>query len=130
MTVFSWSRFVGGLLPSQVSNLSRDLKVMSRPLLMSIYFLLVATSILCCNQFSPFNLYYKSRPQGDVATMCYYCSVVCSPNCSNVVTTWMSGRDIVCGLCLINGRNLSFLARTSFGFASGCDLPFVIQLLI
>ena len=61
---------VGGLLPSQVSNLRRDLKVMSRPLLMSISFLLVATSVLCCNQFPSFNLYSRSRPQGDVATSC------------------------------------------------------------
>ena len=70
--LFSGRDLVGGLLPSQVSNLSRDLKVMSRPLLMFISLLLVATSILCCNQFPPSNLYSRSRPHGDVATS--YCS--------------------------------------------------------
>ena len=70
MTFFSGHDLVYGLLPSQVSNLSRDLKVMSRPLLMFISLLLVATSILCCNQFPPSNLYSKSRPQGYVATSC------------------------------------------------------------
>ena len=61
---------VCGLLPSQVLNLSRDLKLMSRPLLIFISFLLVATSILCCNQFLLSNLYARLRPQGDVATSC------------------------------------------------------------
>ena len=61
---------VCGLLPSQVSNLSRNLKLMSRPLLMFIFLLLVTTSILCCDQFLLSNLYARSRPQGDVATSC------------------------------------------------------------
>ena len=72
---FSGRNLVCGLLPSQVSNLIRDLKLMSRPLLMFISLLLVATSILCCNQFPPSSLYSRSRPQGDVATSC--CSFSC-----------------------------------------------------
>ena len=67
---FSGCDLVCGLLPSYVSNLSRDLKLMSRPLLMLIFLLLVATSILCCNWFLLSNLYARSRPQGDVATSC------------------------------------------------------------
>ena len=81
---FSGCDLVCGLLPSQVSNLSHDLKVMSRPLLMFISLLLVATSILCCNQFPPSNLYSRSRPH--VALFL----VACSPNCSKVVATWIS----------------------------------------
>ena len=67
-TTVSHRDLVCGLLPLQVSNLSRDLKVMSRPLFMFISLLLVATSILCCNQFPPSDLYSRSRPQGDVTT--------------------------------------------------------------
>ena len=65
---FSGRDLVCGILLSQVLNLSCDLKLMSRPLLMFISLLLVATSILCCNQFLFSNLYARLRPQGDVAT--------------------------------------------------------------
>ena len=68
--LFSGHDLVCGFLPSQVSNLIHDLKLMSRPLLMFISLLLAATSILCCNQFLLSNLYAKLRPQGDVATSC------------------------------------------------------------
>ena len=70
--------------------LSRDFKVMSRLVLMFISHLLVATSILCCNQFPFFNLYSRSRPHAYVATMCCSCLVACSPNCSKVVATLIS----------------------------------------
>ena len=57
---------------------------MSRPLLMSISLFLVSTSILCCNQFPPSNLYSRSRPH--VALFL----AACSPNCLKVVATWIS----------------------------------------
>ena len=59
---FSSRDLICGLLPSQVSNLSRDLKLMSRPLLMFISLLLVTTLIICCNQFLLSNLYARLRP--------------------------------------------------------------------
>ena len=68
--LFSGRDLVCGLLPSQVSNLSRDLKLMSQPLLIFISLLLVTTLILCCNQFLLSNLYARLRPQGDVVTSC------------------------------------------------------------
>ena len=55
-------------LSSYVSILCRDLMVMSRPLLFPISFLLVATSVLRCNRFTPSHLFSRSRPQGGVTT--------------------------------------------------------------
>ena len=69
---------------AQLIVLCRDLKLMSRPLLMSISFLLVATSVLCCNQFSSFNLYSRSRPHVVLSLAAR------SPNCSKVVATLIS----------------------------------------
>ena len=74
--------------------LSYDFKVLSRPLLMFISHLLVATSILCYNQFPSFNLYSRSQPHAYVATMCYSCSVACSPNCTKVVATLISSAHL------------------------------------
>ena len=55
-------------LPSYVSILCCNLMVMSRPLLFPISFLLVATSVLRCNKFTPSHLFSRSRPQDGVAT--------------------------------------------------------------
>ena len=73
---FSGRDLVCCFLPSQVSNLSHDLKLMHRPLLMFISLLLVTTSILCCNQFLLSNLYARLRPQGDVLQLKTSCNFI------------------------------------------------------
>ena len=55
-------------LLSYLSILCRDLMVMSQHHFLFIFFLLVATSVLRCNQFPPSHLYPRSRPQGGVVT--------------------------------------------------------------
>ena len=76
-------------LPSYVSILYLDLMVMSRPLLLPISFLLVATSVLRCNRFPPSHLFFRSRPQGDVATSFAVCLSLLQ------VATSVIGCDIV-----------------------------------
>ena len=88
-------------LPSYVSILCRDLMVMSRPLLLLIYFLLVATSVLRCNRFPPSYLFSRSRPQVDVATsFAVYLALL-------QVATSVNGCDIVFGL-IIKWSQLQF----------------------
>ena len=88
-------------LPSYLSILCRDVRVMSQPLLLPISFLLVATSVLRCNRFPPSHLFSRSRPQGDVATsFTVYLALL------HVITS-VSSRDIVCGL-IINWSQLQF----------------------
>ena len=78
-------------LPSYVSILCRDLVVMSRPLLLPISFLLVATSGLRCKGFPPSHIFSRSRPQGDVATSFPVCLALLH------VAASVSSHDIVCG---------------------------------
>ena len=93
-------------LPSYVSILRHDPMMMSRPLLLPISFLLVATSVLRCNIFPPSHLFSRSRPQGNVPTSFFVCLALLQ------VATSVSGRDLVCCL-IINGCNLNFLVKTS-----------------
>ena len=94
-------------LPSYVSILCRDLMVMSRPLLLPISFLLVATSILRCNRFPPSYLFSRSRPQGDVATsFAVYVALL-------HVATSVSSHDIVCGL-FIKWSQLQFSCQENY----------------
>ena len=78
-------------LPSYVSILCRDLMVMSRPLLLPISFLLVATLVLRCNRFPPSHLFSRSRLQGDVATSFAVCLALLH------VATSVSSHDIFSG---------------------------------
>ena len=88
-------------LPSYISILCRDLIVVSRPLLLPISFLMVATSVLCCNSLSLSHIYSRSRPQGDVTTsFAVYLALL-------QVVTSVSGGDIVCSL-IIKWSQLQF----------------------
>ena len=71
-------------LLSYLSILCRDLMVMSRHHFLFIFFLLVATSVLRCNQFPPSHLYPRW-----CRNLTFFCLAFLQ------VATLMSGRDII-----------------------------------
>ena len=103
MTLISWSRLCWW------SSAFTCFTFMSRPIFLLISFLLVATSVLRCNQFPPSHLYSRSRPQGGVATS------ISSASALLQVATLMSGRDIISDPCFVNGRNFSSWQGLLFG---------------